>query len=165
MNLFDDAYIELWKCLNEMNVRYIMVGGFATNFHGFQRFTGDVDIFLEDTPDNRRKFRQAYNAYGIGDFASIETMQFIPGWTDFPLKDGTRLDIMTTLKGVEASFEECLKIAPMISISGLKIPYLHINHLIANKRAVSRPKDQIDLIELEKIKKLQEEDGANNTTS
>ena len=39
----------------------------------------------------------------------------------------------------------------------LKIPILHINHLIANKRVVNRSKDQLDVIELEKIKKLKDE--------
>jgi hypothetical protein len=39
----------------------------------------------------------------------------------------------------------------------LKVPFLHINQLIANKKAVNRPKDQIDVPELEKIKKLREQ--------
>lgn len=48
-------------------------------------------------------------------------------------------------------------------ILDLKVPFLHINHLIANKKAVNRPKDQIDVIELEKIVKIkQETDKANN---
>lgn len=35
----------------------------------------------------------------------------------------------------------------------------HINHLLANKKAVNRPKDQIDVIELEKIKNFLEGDS------
>jgi len=42
-------------------------------------------------------------------------------------------------------------------IDGLKIPFLHINHLIANKKAINRPKDKIDVEQLEKIKKIREE--------
>ena len=38
-----------------------------------------------------------------------------------------------------------------------QVPFLHINHLIANKKAVNRPKDQLDVIYLEKIKQIQEE--------
>ena len=41
-------------------------------------------------------------------------------------------------------------------------PFLNINHLIANKKAVNRPKDQIDVIELEKIKKLREDMDEDN---
>ncbi len=156
---FDDAYIKLWKCLNESNVRYIMIGDFATNFYGFRHFTGNVDIYLEDTVENRRKLRQAYNAYGMGDFPSFETMQFIPGWVDFPLQNGARLDIMTSMKGIDASFDECLALAPKMTIRGEIVPVLHINHLLANKKAIARLKDQLDVQELEKIKKLLEEDN------
>lgn len=63
--------------MNEYNVRYILVGGIATNLQGFQRYTGDVDIYLEETLENR--LRQAYKAYSGLDFASFETVQFIPG--------------------------------------------------------------------------------------
>lgn len=44
MDVFDETFINFWKALNENNVRYIMAGGFATNFHGYQRTTDDIDI-------------------------------------------------------------------------------------------------------------------------
>lgn len=157
MDLFDAAFLDLWKALNDNHVRYILVGGFATNFHGYQRYTGDVDLYIDDTPENRKQFRAAYAAYGMGDLEIFETTPFVPGWVDFPLMNGVRLDIMGSLKGVEESFEECLKIAPVFKIEGIEIPILHINHLIANKRKVNRSKDQLDVIELEKIKKVKNE--------
>ena len=129
------------------------MGGFATNFHGYQRFTGDVDIYLEDTLPNRRRLRKAYKAYCSIDFESFETIQFVPGWVEFPLKDGTRLDIMTSMLGVEAAFEECLQSARIAEIDGIKIPVLNIQHLINNKKAVGRPKDQLDVLNLERILK------------
>ena len=43
-------------------------------------------------------------------------------------------------------------------IEGIEIPFLHINHLIANKKAVNRPKDLLDVIYLEKIKEIKEEE-------
>jgi hypothetical protein len=48
--------------------------------------------------------------------------------------------------------------ASIAEIEGFKMPFLHINHLIANKKAVNRSKDQLDVIYLEKIKKLQEDE-------
>lgn len=157
MDLFDKAFIELWKYLNQNKVRYILVGGFAINFHGYQRFTGDVDLYIDDTPENRRRFRKAYADYGMGDFQSIETIQFIPGWVDFPLTNAVKLDIQTSLKGVDASFDECFQMAPKVNIEGVEVPYLHINHLLANKKAVQRPKDLGDIDALEKIKKLRDQ--------
>ena len=153
MDINESAFLDLWKSLNEHGVRYILVGGFATNLHGYQRFTGDVDIYLEDTLENRQRLRKAYQSYIGIDFSSFETIQFVPGWIEFPLKDGTRLDIMTSMVGVEATFEECLQAAHIAIIDEIKIPVLHIRHLIANKKAVGRPKDQLDVQNLERIVK------------
>lgn len=69
------------------------------------------------------------------------------------------LDIMTAMKGLEElDFNECYKMATVADINGTLVPFLHINHLIANKKAVNRPKDQIDVIELERIKKILDEE-------
>jgi hypothetical protein len=159
MDISDASFLDFWQILNRFNVRYILVGGFATNFHGYQRFTGDVDIYIDDTPGNRQQLRKAYQEYINIDFPSFETIQFVPGWVDFPLRDGTRLDIMTSMVGVEATFEECHNAARIMEIDDIKIPVLHIQHLINNKRAVGRPKDQLDVEKLEEIKKLQQENG------
>lgn len=157
MDLYDDAFLGLWQMLCKHEVKYIMVGGFATNFHGYQRHTGDIDLYIEDSPSNRKQLRAAFREMGMGDMPSIEQMQFVPGWVDFPLNNGVRLDIMTSLKGVDLSFDECLQMAPVAEIEGVMVPFLHINHLIQNKKVVNRPKDQLDVIELEKIKKILEE--------
>jgi predicted nucleotidyltransferase len=82
-------------------------------------------------------------------------MQFVPGWTDFHLMNGLRLDILVSMEGLEGyTFQECLDMASIADIDGVKIPFLHINQLIANKKAVNRPKDQVDVIELERIVKI-----------
>ena len=66
----------------------------------------------------------------------------------------------TNMKGLEnIAFSECLNMASIADLEGVRVPFLHINHLIENKRIVSRPKDQIDVIELEKIRKIREEEG------
>ena len=64
------------------------------------------------------------------------------------------------MKGLEGySFDECLQVATIAEIENVKVPFLHINQLIANKKAVNRSKDQIDVMELEKIKLLRKEMG------
>lgn len=90
----------------------------------------------------------------------LETMQIIPGWTDFRLNNGLKLDLLTNMKGLEGySFDECLKLATIAEIEDVKIPFIHINQLIANKKAVNRLKDQLDVSQLEKIVQLRKEMG------
>ncbi len=154
MDVFDEELLGFWACLSKHNVSYIMVGGFATYFNGFERTTNDLDIWLEDTIPNRKNLRAVFNDLDYGDLDAIETMQFIPGWSSLNF-GGIELDIMTEMKGLENyTFQECLEQASIVDLNGIKIPFLHINQLILNKKAVNRPKDQIDVLELEKIKKI-----------
>lgn len=158
MDIFDEEILKFWAALQNQKVRYIMVGGYATNLHGYQRYTGDIDIWIDDSIENRHQLRKAFAECGMGDYYMLETMQFVPGWTDFHLMNGLRLDIMVNMKGLEGySFDECLNIASIADIDGVKVPFLHINQLIANKKAVNRPKDQLDVMELERIQKIQGE--------
>ena len=160
MDIFDQEIIKFWQSLFTNKVKYIMVGGYATNLHGYQRYTGDMDIWLEDTLENRAKLRKAFFDADMGDYDMMERIQFVPGWTDFRLNNGLKLDILVNMKGLEGfSFDECLSIAAVANIDGIEVPFLHINQLIANKKAVNRGKDQIDVIELERIKKLRTEMG------
>lgn len=153
MDVFDEDLLAFWKILNHCDVKYIMVGGLSVNFNGHHRVTEDLDIWLKDSLTNRKKFRQAFIELGYGDFESLETMQFLPGWTEFYVGSGIVLDVMTKMKGLEDfSFDECLELASTANLNGVEVPFLHINHLLANKKAVARPKDLDDVRELEKIK-------------
>jgi hypothetical protein len=158
MDIFDVEIIKFWRSLQSNGVKFIMIGGFATNLHGYQRFTGDMDIWIEDTKDNRKKLRKAFTEYGLGDIELLERMKFVTGWTDFRLNNGLRLDIITHMKGLDDySFDECYNLAAIAEIDDVQVPFLHINHLIQNKKEVGREKDQLDVINLERIKKLRGE--------
>lgn len=155
MDIADDELLKFWRSLNDNHVRYIMVGGFATRFHGFNRNTDDLDIWIEDTLQNRKNLRASFIKLSYGDFPSLETMEFLPGWTSFYVGNVIELDILTKMKGLEDhSFAECLEMASVADLDGVIVPFLHINQLIANKKAVNRPKDQIDVLELEKINNI-----------
>jgi len=159
MDIFDEEILRFWSALQSNQVRYIMIGGYATNLHGYQRFTGDLHLWIKDTKENRINLRKAFIDCDMGDYPMIEYMQFIPGWTDFQLNNGLRLDIIIEMKGLEEyTFDECLAMASIADIDDVLIPFLHINQLIANKRATNRPKDLNDVIALENILKLRNTD-------
>jgi len=158
VDVFDEDILNFWKALQECGVQYIMIGGYATNLHGYQRFTGDLDIWLKDTKPNRLALRKAFLSCNMDDYPMIEHMQFIPGWTEFHLNNGLSLDIIVDMKGLEDyTFDECLQMASIADIDGVSIPFLHINQLIKNKEVVNRPKDKLDVIALEQIRKLRDD--------
>ena len=159
MDILDKNLLKFWSALNVQEVKYIMVGGFAVNMHGFSRATADIDVWIKDEPSNRVKFGNALSEFGY-EKSLWEKFQFVPGWSDIAIGAGIRLDIMTTMKGLESiSFEEAEKYAAMAEIKGVLVPFLHINHLIANKNAINRSKDQLDVIELKKIIEIRKEMG------
>jgi hypothetical protein len=153
LDLFEEELVILFKAFQSANLSYIMVGGFATNLHGFNRFTADLDIWIKDTPANKLNFRKAIASAGYGDFLEYETMEFLPGWTTLALNNGMELDIMTYMANyTAANFDACYELAPIMDILGNQLRVLNLNHLIAEKAKLGRPKDLIDLEELEKIR-------------
>ena len=155
----DDSMLDFWKSLNHFNVAYIMVGGVAVNLHGYSRTTKDIDVWIKDTKSNRRQLGLAFAQFGY-DELNLEDFQFIPGWTDFYVGTGIRLDILIDMKGLEDyTFDESLELATIAEIENIRVPFLQINQLIINKKAVNRPKDQIDVMELEKIRQLRNDMG------
>ncbi|OZA61743.1 MAG: hypothetical protein B7X75_01435 [Sphingobacteriales bacterium 39-40-5] len=68
---------------------------------------------------------------------------------------------MTSVKGLDNSnFDSLLNSASIATIYRVEVPFLNLNALILSKKAANRPKDQLDLIELEKIKKIIEQEGS-----
>ena len=147
--------IEIWKYFFQFNVKYITIGGFAVNIYGYNRSTGDIDIYLEDTIENRINLRNAFIEIGLGDIEALETMQFVPGWTEFSLGYGFRLDIMTSVKGLEnKKFDDLLSVAKVVIIDTIPVNFIDYENLIIAKKATNRLKDILDIEELEKLNKI-----------
>jgi hypothetical protein len=148
----NEQIVAIWNSFFQNKVRYLTIGGFAVNIYGYNRNTGDIDIYLDDTLENRINLRKALKSIDLGDFETIETMQFIPGWTDFTLSYGLRLDIMTAVKGLEdKSFDSLLKDATVLMIKETPVYFIDYDNLIIAKKATNRPKDILDIEELEKL--------------
>jgi predicted nucleotidyltransferase len=146
--------IEIWKYFSINRVKYLTIGGFAVNIYGYGRNTGDIDIFIEDSIENRENLRLALKQSGIGDFKNMSTIQFISGWTDISLNFNLRLDIMTSVKGLEnKTFEQLLEKAYIAYINDIPVYFIDYENLIIAKKAANRPKDILDIEELEKLNK------------
>ena len=153
MDVFDDEILSFWDHLEKEGVRYILIGGFATNFHGYSRATADMDLWIEDSPENRQRLRRAIKKHVSGEEERSEIRQMVAGWTELRLKNNFTLDLMTSVKGLEnIPFDECYELAVIAKIEEIPIRFLHYNHLVQSKRASNRLKDQLDLEELARIR-------------
>lgn len=144
--------LNIWQKFNENKVRYLTIGGLAVNIYGYTRNTGDIDILIDDTLENRKNLRKAFKEIGIGDFENIETMQFVPGYTDFTISYDLRLDVMTSIKGLEnVEFDSLLKNATILTLKETPVYFIDYDNLIIAKKASNRLKDQLDIEELNKL--------------
>lgn len=155
MDIYDDDLLQVWRKLAEHGVRYIMIGGIATNLYGYNRYTKDADFYFEDTPENRERIADAFYELNIMPRDVMLRWQFVPGWAVIEYGKGVVLDMMTDVKGLEdLSFEQCYSMATFADVYDLRVPILHLNHLLRSKEAANRPKDQLDIIELKRLEDL-----------
>ncbi len=146
----DDNFIDFIECLNNNEVHFILIGGYASVIHGHSRTTGDMDFFVERTKENAVKLIKAIADFG---FASL-------GFTTGDVMDESvyitmgvppvKIDILTSIDAV--TFEDAYKDAFEYQEGKLRVKVIHINHLINNKIAAGRPKDMDDVNALLKIK-------------
>jgi hypothetical protein len=142
MNLEADLreFIEL---LNALKVRYIVVGAFAVAYHGYPRYTGDIDLFIELSSENAQAIVNAIQQFGFGDLG-LSTEDFLQ--EDQVIQLGVapnRIDLLTFLSGVE--FQEAWATRVQGEIAGLSVPVISKELLKKNKAASGRSQDIADL--------------------
>lgn len=149
-----DEMLLLVKTFEEFGVKYLIIGGFAVNRHGYKRTTGDIDFYLKDTLQNRLNLINAFDKMGYGRFEPLSTAPILAGYCEIMLDSGIYADLMTDIPGLEQQhFDEYYAMALLDKMEGFEIRFIHYQHLIQNKIATARPKDLLDVAELQKIHK------------
>jgi hypothetical protein len=141
--MFSKDFKEFIQLLNKNQVEYLIVGGYAVGFHGYPRYTGDIDIWLNPIKTNVSKMASVLEEFGFSpQHFSID---------DFQIKDNivrigfppNRIDLLVSIDGVD--FNECYPNRVIEDLGGTKVNFIGVNDLIKNKKACNRTKDQIDL--------------------
>lgn len=151
MNIFDDYICEVLQSCIECNVDFLIVGGYAVNFYGYRRTTGDIDIWIKPNNDNKLKVINALKKLGIPQ-KSLNQLQEMDFTKHLVFSDGEepfKIDFMTYISQV--NFEEAYTQKVITEIDNLKIPFINIKHLIISKIGTGRPKDNMDIEQLQKI--------------
>lgn len=159
MNILIDEHHFILKCLNKEQVNYMLIGGYAVIYYGYERVTGDMDIWLEPSNANKIKFIKALSHFDIDEEGLNQIVQLdftIPQVFYFGQKP-KRIDFLTKVTGVQ--FEDAIKKVNIIQFDDLNVPIIHYNQLLASKTNTGRMKDLADIEELEKIKKQKDQLG------
>lgn len=148
-NIFNQDFKELISLLNQHEVEYILVGGYAVILHGYVRTTGDLDLWLNRTSENYSRFILAANEFGLPTSEMTE-QKFLHDKSIDVFSFGRPpygLDIMLEVKGL--IFKECFDLSSMYETDNIKIRLINYQHLLLAKKASGRPKDLVDIIYLE----------------
>ncbi len=62
MKILEPLFINVINKLLEANVEFLLIGGYAVNYYGYGRYTGDIDFWLNPTNENKNNFLNALTA-------------------------------------------------------------------------------------------------------
>ena len=145
--ILNQDFKEFLQSLNEHNVRYLIIGGYAVAFHGYPRYTKDLDVWLQLDQDNAAAVIKALDTFGFGSLG-LTAQDFLE--PDQVVQLGyppSRIDLLTTLEGVD--FESCYAARIEVVLDEITANFIDLENLKRNKQATGRPQDLADLANLE----------------
>jgi hypothetical protein len=133
------------QLLNEFEVEYLIVGGYAVMKYGEPRYTKDLDVWVHNSAQNSSRVVEALKKFG----APLEHDRITPD--TFAEKQvvyqigvaPVRIDILTEITGVE--FADAWKKRVESTFFGVPVHFMSLDDLRTNKRALGRDSDLKDL--------------------
>ena len=144
-------YEEILKLLNRHKVKYCIIGAFAVALYARPRYTKDIDIFIDSSPENAEKIIKALTEFGFEDLNLSEDDLCQKGNIIQLGYEPLRVDIVTSLSSI--SFNQVWKNKVSADYGREKVHFIGLDDLIQTKKQSSRPQDKVDLDLLVKAKK------------
>jgi hypothetical protein len=139
---------EFIECLNSNEVEYLIVGAMAVSWHGFPRYSGDIDFLVRPDSANAERVLKSLRMFGFGNLDIAADDLTAPGKVIQLGREPNRIDILTSVTGV--TFENAWTSRSVGKLDGIDVQFIGLDALLKNKDATGRSKDLIDAIELRK---------------
>jgi len=152
MDLFLEEHKRFLLILLQHKVDFIIIGGYAVIYHGYERTTGDLDLWLKPDNDNRDRFIKALKEHGVTQegIETVNQMDFTKPQVVHIGEKPNKIDFLTHIQGVD--FEEAYEKKEFVKLEDIQVPFLHFDHLVISKITLGRPQDKADIDVLQKIK-------------
>ena len=157
--------VDFLQALSSDSVEFVLVGGMAVQLHGYLRMTYDIDLVLAMSDANLSRFIEVAKRFGLTPVIpvpidSLKNSSLIDQWhrekgmLAFALREpgagGSAVDVLVR---PDVSYEALAAQAVQGKIFSHAVKIASIDHLLEMKRAANRPKDQLDIEALGKIKR------------
>jgi hypothetical protein len=116
--MLNQDFKEFIQSLNDNQVRYLVIGGYAVALHGYPRYTKDIDIWIEMTLENAAKLIQALQQFGFGSLGLTSEDFLAPDQVIQLGYPPNRIDLITLLMvsilphALRQSLKSCLMESP-----------------------------------------------------
>lgn len=137
---------EFLRLMTSNEVRYMLVGGIAVGYYGYPRATGDIDLWVDNTPDNARAVARVLTDFGIEVPDGFYNIFCVPGKVFRLGRPPLRIELLTGISG--AVFSDCFLRREEAHFEGITVDIIHLDDLKVNKRASGRTNDIDDLAHL-----------------
>jgi len=137
---------EFVELLNSNAVEYLVVGAFAVAFHGYPRYTGDLDLLVRPNAENAERVLTALRQFGFGSLGIQAGDLDTPGKVIQLGVPPNRIDLLTAISGL--TFEDAWQSRESGELDGAPAHFIGRSALVLNKKSTGRAKDLGDVEEL-----------------
>ena len=157
--------VDFLQALSSDSVEFVVVGGMAVQLHGYMRMTYDIDLVLAMSDSNLERFIEVAKHFGLTpvipvpidslkNSALLEQWHREKGMLAFALREpGVGGFVVDVLVRPDVSYEALAAQAVQGQMFSHSVRIASIDHLLEMKRIANRPKDQLDIVALDKIKR------------
>lgn len=145
----DDSYarapepqdlVRICRALNDAGARYVLIGGFAVLAHGASRFTKDIDLLVDDAPENVARVKQGLAILADNAAAGVADTD-VRDHTVVRVIDEVIIDLMGQACGL--TFADVAADMEWHDMAGVRVPVASAAALVRTKDTY-RPQDAID---------------------
>ncbi|MBL7730091.1 MAG: hypothetical protein JNM88_02855 [Chitinophagaceae bacterium] len=156
MDFLNEEFLLFLKCARQTKLRYMLIGGYAVNYYGYNRNTDDLDVWLAPTNENRDVFIKTLQCMGYTEQETAPLYQedFTTHFLGSIGANDTQIDILTIVHRM-LSFEEAEKNMESFEITpGVYMQIVPYEFLKDMKLRSNREKDLFDITRLEELRNL-----------
>jgi hypothetical protein len=143
---------DLLSLFGAHHVRYLIIGGLAFIYHAKPRYTKDMDIWVDFTPNNLLRANRALADFGSPSLLSLDRDDEVLQLGIAP----NRIDLFLRIQ--KMVFENAWKRRVQGSYGAVAADWIDLDSLLEIKSGIDKPKHQEDARILREVKKLRSKD-------
>ena len=156
-------YENVFRALQQNNIRYAVAGGVALVLHGVVRFTADLDLLVDLEQENLGRFLQAMTGLGYRPRNPVKTGELLDpaireswkrekGMVVFSFIDPSQpMAMVNVFIEEQIPFREVMQEIVLMEARGITIRVVSLKHLKRLKRSAGRPQDLADIEAIEAL--------------